>query len=402
MLPLCRVWPVRLDSTCSQGTSLRYHGRPFSAQRGIGIVNLPNRSSFVFTAATFRDLVSGRRSGGAAVLLRGLLRAAEEPYRLAVRWRNQRYDSGRAKVHHVAIPVICVGNLTLGGTGKTPLVKWLARRLVERGLRVAIVSRGYHAAGDDHNDEALELQQALPGVPHVQNADRVAAAKQAIEDIECQAIVLDDGFQHRRLARDCDIVLLDALEPFGFEHVFPRGTLREPLAGLRRAHAVCLSRADALSSADREVIRRRVAELAPQADWCECIHAASELVNAIGDQQPLTALAGRRVLAFCGIGNPAGFRHTLASIGCEVVAWREFPDHHRYDDHDLAELRAAAGRYQADVVACTQKDLVKLRQLELAGRPLWAVAVEVQFLIGQAALEQVIENAIGNAPVRQR
>lgn len=350
----------------------------------------------------FRELVSGRHSGVGAAALRGALRVVEVPYSLAVRWRNRRYDAGRAAVQRVAVPVICIGNLTLGGTGKTPLVKWLSRRLAEQGLRVAIVSRGYRAAGGDHNDEALELQQALPDVPHVQDADRVAAAKRAIQDFGCQAIVLDDGFQHRRLARDCDIVLLDALEPFGFDHVFPRGTLREPLPGLRRAQAVCLSRADAISAEERAAIRGRVAGLAPHARWCECIHAASGLRNAVGGQQPLTALAGRRVVAFCGVGNPAGFRHTLGTVACEIVAWREFPDHHRYNDRDLAELGAAADRQRAEVVVCTQKDLVKLRQVELAGRPLWAVAIEVQFMTGQAALEEVIQAAIETALLVQR
>ena len=175
---------------------------------------------------------------------------AEFPYTAAVAYRNRRYDLGRAAIHHVAVPVISVGNLTLGGTGKTPMVKWVARRLLAQGSRVAIVSRGYGAAAGQQNDEARELSQALPEVPHVQNRDRVAGAERAIAEFSAQCILLDDGFQHRRLARDLDIVLLDALEPFGFEHVFPRGTLREPLAGLKRAQAVCLSRADAISAAD--------------------------------------------------------------------------------------------------------------------------------------------------------
>ena len=183
----------------------------------------------------FRDLVSGRRKGLLATLARGVLRVVEVPYTIAVSMRNRRYDRGTAEVHNVGVPIITVGNLTLGGTGKTPMVKWLAQRFQNAGLRVAIVSRGYGAAEGKHNDEALELAQALPNVPHIQNRDRVAAAQQAIREFKSQLMLLDDGFQHRRLGRDLDIVLLDALEPFGFEHVFPRGTLREPLAGLQRA-----------------------------------------------------------------------------------------------------------------------------------------------------------------------
>ncbi len=179
----------------------------------------------------FREIVSGRRRGAGAAVSRGVLRLAEVPYTAAVRWRNRRYDGAHAAIARVGVPVLSVGNLTLGGTGKTPLVEWIARWFGERGVRVGIVSRGYGATNGQKNDEALELELSLPNVPHVQNPDRVAAARDAIERHGCQLILLDDGFQHRRLGRDLDIVLLDASAPFGFEHVFPRGMLREPLAG---------------------------------------------------------------------------------------------------------------------------------------------------------------------------
>lgn len=329
-------------------------------------------------------------------MLRSLLRAAEWPYTKAVAWRNGGYDRGRADVHRVSVPVVSVGNLTLGGTGKTPLVRWIARWFTEQNRRVAIVSRGYRAAAGRPNDEALELQQSLPNVPHVQNPDRVAAARTAIEQHGCDLVLLDDGFQHRRLARVLDIVLLDALEPFGFDHVFPRGTLREPASGLRRADVVCLSRADVLTPAQRETIRRRVAEIAPQAAWCEIIHAPSGLLNDAGVRQSLAALDGRRVAAFCGVGNPAGFRHTLSTAGCEVVAWRVFPDHHAYENADLIQLSDAAQLAEADLVVCTHKDLVKIAREQLAGRPLWAVTIEIAFTVGQ----ETIENALRRVSVK--
>ena len=178
----------------------------------------------------------------AGTLARCLLSAVEVPYTWAVRWRNYGYDHGQSPSQRVSVPVISVGNLSMGGTGKTPLVAWIAQRLQQRGVRVTLVSRGYGAVAGKPNDEALELEQKLPGVPHLQNPDRVAAAQKGIAELGSQAILLDDGFQHRRLARDLDIVLLDAVEPFGFGHVFPRGTLREPISGLRRADLVALSR----------------------------------------------------------------------------------------------------------------------------------------------------------------
>ena len=366
----------------------------------------------------FHEVVSERRRGFAPSLLRGMLRAAEVPYSLAMGWRNRRYDRGHAAVHRVGVPVISVGNLTLGGTGKTPMVRWLAEWFGERGTRVAIVSRGYGRSREQgagsreqrlqrdssgsllpagyplggsplpaYNDEALELRQSLPDVPHVQHSDRVAAARRAIDEFDCQLVLLDDGFQHRRLARDLDIVLLDALEPFGHEHVFPRGTLREPLVGLRRADIVCLSRADTIGAAERNAIRGRAALLAPQTAWCESTHEPSGLLDAAGNFRPLATLAGRRVAAFCGIGNPVGFRHTLAATGTELVAWREFADHQAYRANDLEELSRMVGSSNADLVVCTHKDLVKLPREQIADRPLWAVTIEMRFLCGQEALE---------------
>lgn len=342
----------------------------------------------------FHDLVSGRRDGWGARLTRGLLRVAEAPYTLAVGLRNRRYDCGTAEAHRADVPVISIGNLTLGGTGKTPMVKWLAQRLQCSGSRVVIISRGYGASGGQQNDEALELANAMPGVPHVQNRDRVAAARIAIRDFHPQLLLLDDGFQHRRLARDLDIILLDALEPFGFEHVFPRGTLREPLAGLRRAHVVCLSRADAISAAERETIHQRVAQIAPNAEWCELAHTPCRLINSRGESQPFQTLAGRRLTAFCGIGNPAGFRHTLLAIGCDPVAWREFPDHHAYTPSDITAISNTATESKSEAIVCTQKDLVKLRQHQLGELPLWAVNIEIQFLRGQESLERMLDQVI--------
>jgi tetraacyldisaccharide 4'-kinase len=339
----------------------------------------------------FRDLISGRRRGVIASALRAMLRVAETPYAWAVRRRNRRYDLGQSPIHEAGVPVISVGNLTLGGTGKTPLVKWLARRLQDAGASVALISRGYGAAAGEQNDEAQELAQALPAVPHIQNRDRVAGARDAIDQFKPDILILDDGFQHRRLARDLDIVLLDALEPFGFDHVFPRGTLREPPAGLTRADIVCLSRADAVSASTRETIRRRVAQIAPSAVWCELAHVAMSLINANNVSEPIDKVRGRRVLAFCAIGNHAGFRHTLTTIGCNVVVWREFQDHHIFTAAELALLAEEARASKAESILCTQKDLVKVPYETLGEIPLWAVAIEMRFLVGKDAFEQRLE-----------
>ena len=350
----------------------------------------------MFNAADFRDVVSGRRHGPAAGLLRGFLRVAEFPYSWVVSRRNRDFDSGRRPRHSVAIPVISVGNITLGGTGKTPLVEWLARWFINHQVRVALVSRGYKSAAGSLNDEGQELAQKLPGVPHVQNRDRVAAARQAIEQFGSQVIILDDGFQHRRIQRDLDIVLLDALEPFGFEHVFPRGTLREPLAGLARADFIVLTRADMVDEQERSRIRRVVEKYAPHAAWAECRHAACSLLAADGHEESLDTLRGKPVAAFCGLGNPSGFRHTLEQCGYNVVAWREFPDHFAYNQSAIDDLAGWVSSHGAQAAVCTHKDLVKLGVLELAGRPLRAVRVGLEFAVGQDSLQSRLEKILSD------
>lgn len=345
----------------------------------------------MFCASDFHDIVSGRRHGVGSSLLRGVLQTGEWFYTAAVQWRNRRYDRSTAIVHRMDVPVLSVGNLTLGGTGKTPLVRWLARWFADRGVRVALVSRGYGSTNGQANDEALELQRSLPKVPHLQNPDRVAAARNAIEQFQAQVIVLDDAFQHRRLGRDLDIVLLDALEPFGFGHVFPRGTLREPIAELRRADVVILSRADHLDEAARAALWQIVRSHAPQALTAETIHAPRRLSSASGIETSLDSLRGQPVAAFCGIGNPAGFRHTLDACGCRLVGFREFADHHGYSSADLDSLSTWAAELGTAAVLCTGKDLVKISTENLANRPLWGVDIELEFITGQKSLESRLQ-----------
>lgn len=339
----------------------------------------------MFDASQFRAIVSGERRGVWASSVRAALAIAEFPYTAVVQHRNRSFDAGR-DVHRAGVPVVDVGNLTLGGTGKTPLVEWIARWFRARGVRVALVSRGYGAEAGALNDEALELEQKLPDVPHVQNRDRVAAARIAVEELECELILLDDGFQHRRLARDLEIVVLDALEPFGFEHVFPRGTLREPLSGLRRADVIVLSRADLVSAAERARIRERALRLALAADWVEARHAPRALLSSSNRELPIGELAGRRVAAFCGIGNPAGFRRLLEASGYRLVGCREFADHYRYGRADVEALTAWAAELQAEALVTTHKDLVKLRVDQLGRAPLWALAIGLEILSGEDAL----------------
>lgn len=322
-------------------------------------------------------LVRGETRGPLASLARFGLGIGGLGYRLGVAGRNAAFDRGWKTIRRAAVPVVSVGNLTLGGTGKTPMVEWLARWFRDRDVRVCLISRGYGQAGSV-NDEGMVLEENLPDVPHLQGPDRARLAEIAVEELETQLILLDDGFQHRRLARDLDVVLLDALEPFGLGRLFPRGLLREPVGSLRRADLVVVSRADLVGEDRRRWIRDQVARRAGSIPVLESRHAPRDLVDGDGRAEPLGDLSGRRVAAFCGVGNPEGFRGTLAGLGVEIADLRIFPDHHPYDAGDVAGLRRWADALRPDLVLTTQKDLVKLRVSQVGATPLRALRIGLE------------------------
>jgi tetraacyldisaccharide 4'-kinase len=351
-----------------------------------------------FDEAAYLRLIRGETRGLAAHAARAGLGLASGGYRLAVTLRNFGYDRGWLASHRAAVPVISVGNLTLGGTGKTPMVEWVARWYRRHGVRVVILSRGY-GQGAGMSDEGRVLAENLPEVPHLQDRDRVALARIAVEELETELIVLDDGFQHRRLARDLDLVLLDALDPFGTDWMFPRGLLRDPVRSLRRAGVVVLSRADLIEEAKRASIRTEAERRAGPLRWAEARHAPLDLVDAEGGSSPRTDLAGRAVAAFCGIGNPAGFRRTLAPLCGEVRGFRTFPDHHPYSAADVADLAAWVRDRGADLALTTQKDLVKLRVATLGAVPLRALRIGLEVLAGSAVLDEALTKLLPRSSV---
>lgn len=349
----------------------------------------------------FLDLVSGQKRGLPATLGRCALRAASVPYALAATIRSAAFDIGLLETKRVDRPVISIGNLTTGGTGKTPMVEYVARHLRDQGSRVAILSRGYGADSEGGmNDEGLVLDANLPDVPHLQGPDRAALAGVAIDELESEVILLDDGHQHRRLHRDMNIVLLDATNPFGYGWPLPGGLLREPLrVGLKRADVVILTRSDMVDVTERAAIRRVVERYARAGSlWCECVHRPRELIDTAGETTPPESLAGRRVAVFCGLGNPDAFRKTVERLGAQVVDVRWYPDHHRYSQNDIAELSRWVAASGADLALTTQKDSVKLPVEALGGRPLLALRIGMVFEQGEADFLKALDKATQPRP----
>lgn len=325
---------------------------------------------------------------------RGGLRVASTLYGMGVHLRNWAFERGWKERVQAPVPVVSIGNLTLGGTGKTPCVEYVARFFREHERRVAVLSRGY-GADQGCNDEALVLEENLPDVPHLQGADRAALAQAAVEELDSEVLVLDDGFQHRRLRRDLDIVLLDATCPWGYGHLFPRGLLREPPRSLWRAHMILLTRCDQAPATRVSQLREEAARWAPETPIAETTHQPATWVNAAQQTAALDSLQGRPVAAFCGLGNPEAFRQTLEGLGLRVIAWQTFPDHHRYTRDDIESLRTWAREQPADtVIATTQKDLVKIRLDRLADKELWTLRIQLQVRSGKEELERKLSLVI--------
>lgn len=329
-----------------------------------------------------QDLLSGRKCGVIPALLRGVLSVGSVGYAVGMGVRNLAYDRGWKRIERAAIPVVSLGNLTTGGTGKTPFVAFVAHWFRERGVRVCIISRGYGAEAGVANDEALVLERLCPDVPHLQNPNRVAAANDARANLKSQVILLDDGFQHRRLARDLDIVLIDATNPWGFGRLLPRGLLREPVTALKRAALVVITRVDQVSPETVDDIRRDVVRIHPQCGIVEATFPAVALIDSAGNTSALESLSGAAVAAFCGIGNPTAFRASLEQLGYAVAGFRAFADHYRYTTADIDDLSRWCGGLSVNAVLCTQKDLVKIGTDRSGNCPLFAIQIGTQITAG--------------------
>lgn len=347
------------------------------------------------------EILDGRARGTGPAVLRGCLSVAAGPYSAVLRVRRWAYCNGLLPSHTSAVPVISVGNMTVGGTGKTPMAVWVAGRLIELGRRPAVLTRGYKPERgiSDEAELLARLLRRVPGgewkVPVVVNPNRLAGARSAIA-AGADTVVMDDGFQHLRLRRDLDIVLIDATCPFGFGRVLPRGLLREPLSALRAADAVVITRADQVEPSELASLRDRLGELTEQATLHTAVHRPTHLVGLDGQTHSLSELAGRGVLAFCGLGNPGQFFQTLRQSGAALAASKAFDDHVAYTADMLAALDAQARDCGAEVLLTTQKDAIKLPGGWTA-LPIYALAVEIEVTDGRQELLQRIEGSLRRA-----
>ena len=335
----------------------------------------------------FVSVISGKNASGGAMLLKPLLRALSYPYSLFIRVRNFLYDKNILKSTSARCPVMSVGNITLGGTGKTSCVQWLCRMLSEKGHNAVILSRGYGAEKGEINDEYKVLLSNLPTVSHIANRDRVSSAERAVKEFDADCLVLDDGFSHRRLRRDIDILLLDALVPYGYGHLLPAGLLREPLTSTRRADVIILTHSDLVDGDYLDDFEDKLKRLFPARPILREIHKPVRIreIHSLKEYPP-EWIKGKSIYAFCGIGNPEAFEKTLKKLGANVFEMKVFSDHHIYKAEDVDQIISDAKSTSAEIVLTTQKDAVKIKTFKKC-YPVYELIVSFEVVRGASELE---------------
>lgn len=312
----------------------------------------------------YKKIISRQRKGAIAFLLRVIFSIASICYGTVIMLRNFFYSVGIFKTQKVNAIVISVGNITVGGTGKTPFVIWLCNFLKQQNISLAVLTRGYKAQRRTQTDEPAEIAENCLDVPIIINPDRVAGAKEAIEKYGAKVLILDDGFQHRRLFRNLDIITIDAAEPFGFGKHLPAGLLREPVSSLKRANAVIITHCDLVAESKLKDIEQTLKDINPRLLIMKTSHKPSCIFTSDNKQLSIDYLKGKNVFAFCGIGNPDSFRKTLENEGAVVKGFEIFDDHYHYSQDDIVSIVQKAKNANAQLVIATQKDWTKIKHLE--------------------------------------
>jgi len=365
--------------------------------------------------------MAGEEQGLASQAWLNVLGFSSVLYRVGMGLRGILFRTGIFSSRRLPCPVISVGNLTVGGTGKTSFVQLLARRLRERGIIPCVLLRGYKAPLKGRKvlmvsngikilapppwagDEAYLLAKTLPGIPVVVGVDRYTTGTAVLPLLSPDLFLLDDGFQHLQLHRDLDIVLFDAHNPFGYGRLLPRGLLREPPSALKRAGLFGITLP--AETFDPEPLKAWLRQHYPPTPVVVLIRRPRTLLRLPGGEEVgLSAISGEKVLAFSGIGDPASFEGLLRALGAEVVDHRRFPDHHPYRAADLEGLSLALDRAGVEVLVTTEKDAVRLEGLPWSvGRPLFALRVDLEVVEGEEALELALRTIIsGRAPGKVR
>lgn len=367
------------------------------------------------------DVILEERTGKRAVLIRSVLLALSKLFKVAVKARRFLYNVRILRDSTLGVQVIAIGNLTVGGTGKTPVVEKFARELQDQGRHVAILSRGYRSKppplarrvldrllfqrdstpprvvsdgksllldSETAGDEPYMLASNLKDVVVLVDKDRVKSGRYAIEKFGCDTLLLDDGFQYWKLrGRRQDIVLIDYQQPFGNDHLLPRGTLREPPSHLARASTIFITKSDGKT----EALRQRISTLNPNAGIIECIHQPLYFEDVFtGERRGLEILQSKKVASLSGIAQPESFEQSLVRLGGELVYSKRFADHHRFTQQEIINAINRSKKRQAAMIITTQKDAVRFPKIDRRDLPFYFMRVEIKILKGATDFEDCV------------
>ena len=367
------------------------------------------------------SVISGQRQGKRAAVLRWFLKELSYVFASAVQFRLWLYSHGILRHNALGCQVISVGNLTVGGTGKTPVVEVFARSLQKSGRRIAILSRGYKKSkpslfrrlnnkitrhvdtqqplvvsdgkrllleSEFSGDEPYMLASNLPEVVVLVGSDRVKSGRYAIKKLGCDTLILDDGFQYMKLKHRLDIVLVDSKNPFGNKYTLPRGVLREPVKNIRRAGFIFITKCDDGGAPE---LRRELRELNPDAEIVECRHCPRYLQDVYtGERRPLSFLKDKPIVALSGIAAPKSFEEGLERLGAKVVYHKQYADHHRYTQQEIIDRINKSIRCSAQMIVTTEKDAVRFPKIERRDLPLYFLRVDIEMISGVEDFEACI------------
>ncbi|MCC7375047.1 MAG: tetraacyldisaccharide 4'-kinase [Verrucomicrobiales bacterium] len=370
----------------------------------------------------FLEVIFEQRRGRTAAVVRGVLHLFSHAYLFAIKVRRLLYDTRIIRDTTLGVQVIAIGNLTVGGTGKTPVVEKFARELKNQGRNVAILSRGYRSKppplsrrfidrlllrreqtpprivsdgksllldSESAGDEPYMLASNLKDVIVLVDKDRVKAGRYAIEKFGCDTLLLDDGFQYWKLrGRRQDVVLIDCQQPFGNQHLLPRGTLREPTSHLARAAVIFITKSDGNTRA----LRERIAALNAKAPVIECVHHPLYFEDVFtGERQSIDYVRGRRIAALSGIAQPESFEEGIRKLGGELVYAKRFADHHRFTQQEILNAINRSKKRTAQLLITTQKDAVRFPKLDRRDLPIFFMRVEINILAGAKDFHECVD-----------
>lgn len=334
------------------------------------------------------------------------------PYRLIITFRNWLYDKKIFAVVKLPCPVISVGNITAGGTGKTPCVIMMARMLQSHGFKPAILSRGYggsstksvNIVADGKNilldsktagDEPFLMAQSLRSIPIIVGPQRIKTGKTAINRFGANVLICDDAMQHRQIFRDINLVLLDSQDPLGNGHILPRGKLREPIAGLKRASAFLLTRNDETPKTDS--INKKLSQIGNIPVFTS-IHKLKDVIKGdYSDKWPIADLKGKKVCAFCGIAKPDSFKKSLLAAQAHILSFDTFPDHHNYSRAELEIIKNKFYKNKADLIITTQKDGMRLQKFPEFLNMVYMLSIELEIIPSRESFKKFILDRLAAA-----